>query len=135
MFGTISANAKAWLIPTEGIRLLGVCAGPDDVFPALRGTRTLALRLAQRYRSGCKNVDDLKADFERGFAALKANAWNETPAGNLRCTSAATPRRNGPALRLLQQAAISSVQTRIFVTTGDNHPFTMTMNAAVLSTK
>ena len=36
----------------EGIRLLGVCAGPDDVFLALRGTRTLAVRLAQHYRSG-----------------------------------------------------------------------------------
>jgi len=52
MFGTISANAKAWPQLTEGIRLLGVCAGPDDVFLALRGTRTLAVRLAQHYRSG-----------------------------------------------------------------------------------
>ena len=38
MFGTISANAKAWPLLAEGIRLLGVCAGPDDVFLALRGT-------------------------------------------------------------------------------------------------
>ena len=52
MFGTISANAKAWPLLAEGIRLLGVCAGPDDVFLALRGTRTLSVRLAQHYRSG-----------------------------------------------------------------------------------
>ncbi|MFL6837968.1 MAG: cystathionine beta-lyase [Bradyrhizobium sp.] len=52
MFGTISANAKAWPQVAEGIRLLGVCAGPDDVFLALRGMRTLAVRLAQHYRSG-----------------------------------------------------------------------------------
>lgn len=52
MFGTISANAKAWPLLAEGIRLLGVCAGPDDVFLALRGMRTLAVRLAQHYRSG-----------------------------------------------------------------------------------
>ena len=52
MFGTISANAKTWPQLAEGIRLLGVCAGPDDVFLALRGTRTLAVRLAQHYRSG-----------------------------------------------------------------------------------
>ncbi len=51
MFGTISANAKAWPQLAEGIRLLGVCAGPDDVYLALRGTRTLAVRLAQHYRS------------------------------------------------------------------------------------
>ncbi len=52
MFGTISANAKAWPLIAEGIRLLGVCAGPDDVFLALRGVRTLSVRLAQHYRSG-----------------------------------------------------------------------------------
>ncbi|MDE2379620.1 cystathionine beta-lyase [Bradyrhizobium sp.] len=52
MFGTISANAKAWPLVAETIRLLGVCAGPDDVFLALRGLRTLAVRLAQHHRSG-----------------------------------------------------------------------------------
>jgi cystathionine beta-lyase len=51
MFGTISANARAWPMITEAIRLLGVCAGPDDVFLALRGLRTLAVRLAQHHRS------------------------------------------------------------------------------------
>jgi len=52
MFGTISANAKAWPLVTDAIRLLGVCAGPDDVFLALRGLRTLPVRLAQHQRSG-----------------------------------------------------------------------------------
>jgi cystathionine beta-lyase len=52
MFGTISANAKAWPLVAEAIRLLGVCAGPDDVFLALRGLRTLSVRLAQHHRSG-----------------------------------------------------------------------------------
>jgi cystathionine beta-lyase len=52
MFGTISANAKAWPLLAEGIRLLGVCAGPDDVYLALRGLRTLSVRLAQHHRSG-----------------------------------------------------------------------------------
>jgi cystathionine beta-lyase len=52
MFGTISANANAWPLIAEAIQLLGVCAGPDDVFLALRGLRTLAVRLAQHHRSG-----------------------------------------------------------------------------------
>ncbi|HLI99405.1 MAG TPA: cystathionine beta-lyase [Bradyrhizobium sp.] len=52
MFGTISANAKSWPMISEAIRLLGVCAGPDDVFLAIRGLRTLAVRLAHHYRSG-----------------------------------------------------------------------------------
>jgi cystathionine beta-lyase len=51
MFGTISANAKAWPLIAETIRLLGVCAGPDDVFLALRGLRTLSVRLDQHQRS------------------------------------------------------------------------------------
>jgi cysteine-S-conjugate beta-lyase len=52
MFGTISANARAWPLIAEAIRLLGVCAGPDDVFLALRGLRTLAVRLAHHQRAG-----------------------------------------------------------------------------------
>lgn len=52
MFGTISANARAWPLVADAIRLLGVCAGPDDVFLALRGLRTLAVRLAQHHRAG-----------------------------------------------------------------------------------
>ena len=43
---------KAWPQIAESIRLLGVCAGPDDVFLALRGLRTLAVRLAQHHHSG-----------------------------------------------------------------------------------
>jgi cystathionine beta-lyase len=52
MFGTIAANARAWPAVSEGIRLLGVCAGPDDVFLALRGLRTLGVRLAQHQTAG-----------------------------------------------------------------------------------
>jgi cystathionine beta-lyase len=51
MFGTISANAKAWPLVQAGVRELGVCCGPDDVFLALRGLRTLGVRLAHHQRS------------------------------------------------------------------------------------
>jgi cystathionine beta-lyase len=60
MFGTISANARAWPMISETIRLLGVCAGPDDVFLALRGLRTLAVRLAQHQRSALEIARWLK---------------------------------------------------------------------------
>ena len=52
MFGTISANTKTWPQIAEAIRLLGVCAGPDDVFLALRGLRTLSVRLAHHQQAG-----------------------------------------------------------------------------------
>jgi cystathionine beta-lyase len=61
MFGTISANKKTWAKVSDGIRLLGVCAGPDDVFLALRGLRTLAVRLAQHQRSGLEMAHWLAA--------------------------------------------------------------------------
>jgi len=60
MFGTISANARTWPMISEAIRLLGVCAGPDDVFLALRGLRTLAVRLAQHHRSALEIARWLK---------------------------------------------------------------------------
>jgi cystathionine beta-lyase len=51
MFGTIAANANAWPLISDAIRLLGVCVGPDDVFLALRGLRTLAVRLAHHQQA------------------------------------------------------------------------------------
>src|SRR6201998_1082238 len=76
MFGTISANAKAWPIIAEAIRLLGVCAGPDDVYLALRGMRTLSVRLPQHHRSGLEMARWLAArpEVQRGLhPALEDN--------------------------------------------------------------
>jgi cysteine-S-conjugate beta-lyase len=52
MFGTISANARAWPMIHQTTTELGVCAGPGDVYLAIRGMRTLSVRLAQHYRAG-----------------------------------------------------------------------------------
>lgn len=52
MFGAIAANAAAWPRIETGIRTLGICAGPDDVYLALRGLRTLGVRLRQHGASG-----------------------------------------------------------------------------------
>jgi cystathionine beta-lyase len=61
MFGTISANARAWPQVADAIQLLGVCAGPDDVFLAIRGLRTLSVRLAHHHRSGLEMAHWLAA--------------------------------------------------------------------------
>ena len=61
MFGTISANATAWPLVAAAVRELGVCAGPDDVFLALRGLRTLGVRLAHHQRSGLEMARWLQA--------------------------------------------------------------------------
>ena len=52
MFGTISANEKALPLIADAYRQLGVSIGPDDVFLALRGLRTLSVRLAHHQAAG-----------------------------------------------------------------------------------
>jgi cystathionine beta-lyase len=52
MFGCVSANAKAFPALKNTHGLMGQCVGPDDVFLALRGLRTMAVRLKQHNESG-----------------------------------------------------------------------------------
>ena len=54
MMGTVSANAKAWPPLKEMAFSLGLCVGPDDMNMALRGLRTLGVRLARHHESGLK---------------------------------------------------------------------------------
>ncbi len=51
MLGTASANAKHWPQLREHSYLLGYCASADDAYTALRGLRTLAVRLKQHQQS------------------------------------------------------------------------------------
>jgi cystathionine beta-lyase len=52
MFGAVAANAAAWPALRDAVNNLGLCVGPDDVYLALRGLRTLAVRLARHQKSG-----------------------------------------------------------------------------------
>jgi cystathionine beta-lyase len=52
MLGTVSANEKAWPQLRETVFATGLCAGPDDMNMALRGLRTLGVRLARHHESG-----------------------------------------------------------------------------------
>lgn len=47
MFGTVSANGRAWRGLAKTHRQLGMCASPDDAFLAARGLRTLAIRMKE----------------------------------------------------------------------------------------
>jgi cystathionine beta-lyase len=47
MFGTISANERAWSKVARTHRLLGMTASPDDSYLAARGIRTLAIRMKE----------------------------------------------------------------------------------------
>ncbi|MDX1678274.1 cystathionine beta-lyase [Arsukibacterium sp.] len=51
MLGTASANEKHWPKLREHSYLMGYCASADDAYTALRGLRTLAVRLQQHQQS------------------------------------------------------------------------------------
>jgi cystathionine beta-lyase len=50
LLGLTSANARYWPALQRTFALFAMCAGPEDVFLALRGLRTLPLRLAEHGR-------------------------------------------------------------------------------------
>ncbi len=54
MFGCVSANAATFAALKNTLNGLGLSVGPDDVFLALRGLRTLGVRLARHYKSGLR---------------------------------------------------------------------------------
>jgi hypothetical protein len=52
MFGCIAANEKTLPALKNFVYTAGLCVGPDDMYLALRGLRTLGVRLARHYQSG-----------------------------------------------------------------------------------
>jgi cystathionine beta-lyase len=54
MFGCVSANAVTLPALKDTVYAMGLCVGPDDMYLALRGLRTLGVRLARHYESGLR---------------------------------------------------------------------------------
>ncbi len=52
MLGTVSANERTWKALTDTHGATGMCVGPDDIYLAQRGLRTLSVRLDRHMRSG-----------------------------------------------------------------------------------
>ena len=51
MLGTVSANTATWPRLHQTVGNMGLCVGPDDVYLALRGLRTMAVRLAHHFQA------------------------------------------------------------------------------------
>ncbi|MDA1099493.1 MAG: cystathionine beta-lyase [Proteobacteria bacterium] len=60
MIGTACANNKAWPELEATSRMLGQTAGPDDIYLAQRGMRTLSVRLKRHWESGLKVAEWLR---------------------------------------------------------------------------
>ncbi|MGA8968106.1 MAG: cystathionine beta-lyase [Pseudolabrys sp.] len=54
MFGCVSANAATLPALKDTVFSMGLCVGPDDMYLALRGLRTLGVRLARHFQSGLR---------------------------------------------------------------------------------
>jgi cystathionine beta-lyase len=52
MLGTITSTRDKWAPLAAAHRALGQMAGPDDIYLALRGLRTMAVRLERHHRNG-----------------------------------------------------------------------------------
>ncbi len=54
MFGCVAASKATLPKLKETVYTMGLCVGPDDMYFALRGLRTMAVRLARHYESGLR---------------------------------------------------------------------------------
>jgi cystathionine beta-lyase len=54
MFGCVAANAQTLPALKNVVHTMGLCVGPDDIYLALRGLRTMGVRLARHNESGVK---------------------------------------------------------------------------------
>ena len=61
LLGVATANERAWLALQLSAHHFGETAGPDDVFLALRGLRTLAVRLQRHWDNGVKLAKHLQS--------------------------------------------------------------------------
>jgi len=54
MLGTVAACKAEWPRLHDTVGAMGLCVGPDDMYLAMRGLRTLGVRLAAHYAAGLK---------------------------------------------------------------------------------
>lgn len=64
MMGTITANDRCWPRLKEVHGAMGVCVGPDDAYLALRGLRTLEVRLRRHAQSALAVANWLEGHHE-----------------------------------------------------------------------
>lgn len=61
LLGLVSANERSWKALRNTYLQLGLCAGPEDMFLALRGMRSMLLRLKEQEKAALNMAHWLKA--------------------------------------------------------------------------
>ena len=77
MLGVASANAAKWPILQKFSYQLGQCASVDDCYSALRGLRTLSLRMAQHHESALYLANWLKE--QEQVVAVRHPSFDDCP--------------------------------------------------------
>src|SRR5438045_9215420 len=69
LLGMVSANDRCWRELRATFDTMAICAGPEDVFLALRGLRTMKVRLMHRQQSALAVATwyAARAEAERGL--------------------------------------------------------------------
>jgi cystathionine beta-lyase len=60
LLGVVTANAETWPVVRQGTHDFGQIAGPDDVYLALRGMRTLDVRMRRHWENGMVLAESLR---------------------------------------------------------------------------
>ena len=61
MMGTIACNEKTYQQVRQSSGSFGMCCGPDDIYLALRGLRTIGVRMDRHHDSGIKVAEWLQS--------------------------------------------------------------------------
>jgi cystathionine beta-lyase len=77
LLGLVSANERTWKNLRDTYDAMAICAGPEDMFLALRGMRTMLLRLKEQERAALEMAHWLKAQPE--VAKILHPAFEDCP--------------------------------------------------------
>lgn len=61
VMGCVTTTKEAYPVLRDAWAQMGLCAGPDDVFSAMRGLRTIHVRLPRHWENGLKVAEWLKS--------------------------------------------------------------------------
>ena len=97
LLGLVSANERCWRRLRATFDAMAVCAGPEDVFLALRGLRSLSLRLKEHERQALELARWLAAAAggRPGACIRRSRAIRAMPSGG--ATSRARPASSRPS--------------------------------------
>ena len=86
LLGIATSNQRAWPSLRASAHVFGEIAGPDDIFLALRGLRTLAVRMERHWKNGLQLAEWLQpwvTASPRTWRQQKAPCLNRALPGNL----------------------------------------------------